>query len=150
VRYLSLRINYRFPLYHVYYQFSGAIAFGNVCPWLNGPSVLLHRNTVAINSTLKSITLTHCEYYSVHHVPLAIVQNSINNVTLIGMHKHIVKWNINWFLPYLIKISISFFFNLNYWIRLLTIISTETLQVCLRAILNNYNLFVCYNLIYVK
>lgn len=84
----KLRINYRFPLYHVYHQFSGAIAFGNVCPWLNGPSVLLHRNAVAINSTLKSITLTHCEYYSVHYVPLTIIQNSINNVTLIRMHKH--------------------------------------------------------------
>lgn len=84
----ELRINYRFPLYHVYYQFNGAIAFGNACPWLNGPSVLLHRNAVAINSTLKSITLTHCEYYSAHYVPLTIIPNSINNVTLIGMRKH--------------------------------------------------------------
>lgn len=39
LRYSSLRINYRFSLCHVYYPFSNAITSGNVCPWLNGPSI---------------------------------------------------------------------------------------------------------------
>lgn len=83
-----MRINYCFLLRHVYYQFSDAMAFGNVCPWLNGPSVLLHRNTAVnqlnfkINNSrrIANITLSTCPFDN--HVGYGI-----DNVIIIRKHK---------------------------------------------------------------